>query len=100
MRKYRNRAALLAALIILLAAVLPCGALAAKTGTVKGGWLILRASPSFSGKIISSYPSGTVVTITGPRPFFPGSILSQMYSTAPFRTNITPTKDVLFQRLK
>ena len=35
-----------------------------------------------------------------PRPFFPGSILSQMYSTAPFRTNITPTKDVLFQRLK
>lgn len=65
MRKYRNRAALLAALIILLAAVLPCGALAAKTGTVKGGWLILRASPSFSGKIISSYPSGTVVTITG-----------------------------------
>ncbi len=40
-------------------------ALADKTGTVYGGWLILRSSPSYSGKQISSYPSGTVVTITG-----------------------------------
>ena len=40
-------------------------ALAEKTGTVFGGWLILRASPSFSGTILSSYPAGTVVTITG-----------------------------------
>ena len=35
------------------------------TGTVFGGWLILRNAPSYSGKIISSYPSGTVVQITG-----------------------------------
>ncbi len=33
-------------------------------GTVRGGWLILRSSPSFQGKQISSYPTGTVVTIT------------------------------------
>ena len=44
-----------------------CGtsALAEKTGKVKGGWLILRDAPSYSGKQIASYPIGTVVTITG-----------------------------------
>ncbi|MBO7664115.1 MAG: SH3 domain-containing protein [Clostridia bacterium] len=36
-----------------------------RTGRVFGGWLILRASPSYNGQIRSSYPSGTVVTITG-----------------------------------
>lgn len=36
-----------------------------RTGRVFGGWLILRASPSYTGQIRSSYPSGTVVTITG-----------------------------------
>ena len=66
MRNHRQYAILLTALIILLTSVLPnSGALAAQTGTVKGGWLILRAAPSFNGKIKSSYPSGTVVTITG-----------------------------------
>lgn len=40
-------------------------AVAEKTGKVHGGWLILRASPSFKGKQISSYPSGTIVKITG-----------------------------------
>ena len=40
-------------------------ALAEKTGKVKGGWLILRDAPSYSGKQIASYPIGTVVTITG-----------------------------------
>lgn len=64
--KLTKRLAALAAAIMILTAALPCGtALAAKTGTVKGGWLILRAAPSFSGTIISSYPTGTKVTITG-----------------------------------
>jgi len=36
-----------------------------RTGRVFGGWLILRTSPSYTGQIRSSYPSGTVVTITG-----------------------------------
>ncbi|MBR3429320.1 MAG: SH3 domain-containing protein [Clostridia bacterium] len=46
--------------------ILVCGmASAEKTGKVKGGWLILRSTPSFSGKQISSYPTGTVVSITG-----------------------------------
>ena len=40
-------------------------AAADQTGTVFGGWLILRSAPSFSGAIKSSYPTGTVVTITG-----------------------------------
>ena len=57
---------MLISLVIIMTAVLPCvTASAAQTGVVYGGWLILRASPSFSGAIKSSYPSGTVVTITG-----------------------------------
>ena len=36
-----------------------------QTATVKGGWLILRSTPSYSGTALASYPSGTVVTITG-----------------------------------
>ena len=40
-------------------------AAAEKTGRVYGGWLILRSAPSYSGKQISSYPTGTVVRITG-----------------------------------
>ena len=66
MRLTKRFAALAAAIAILLFAALPYeNALAEKTGTVKGGWLILRAAPSFSGTIISSYPTGTRVTITG-----------------------------------
>ena len=38
---------------------------AEKTGKVHGGWLILRSDPSYKGSKISSYPTGTVVTITG-----------------------------------
>ena len=57
---------LLIALMILSALMLPCtDATAEQTGVVKGGWLILRAAPSFSGTIKSSYPSGTIVRITG-----------------------------------
>lgn len=40
-------------------------AFAEKTGKVRGGWLILRSMPSYKGQQISSYPTGTVVTITG-----------------------------------
>ena len=58
--------ALITVLVIVLTAVLPLtAALADQTGTVVGGWLILRGGPSFNSTIISSYPSGTVVTITG-----------------------------------
>ncbi len=50
-----------------IAIILFCSscAVAEKTGKVHGGWLILRDAPSYSGKQISSYPAGTVVTITG-----------------------------------
>ena len=53
-------------ILILLAGVfMASGASAEKTGKVRGGWLILRSAPSYSGKQISSYPTGTVVKITG-----------------------------------
>ena len=66
MRKHQTCAAILTAAIILLTTLMPCtGALADQTGVVKGGWLILRSAPSFSGTIKSSYPSGTIVKITG-----------------------------------
>ena len=58
------RRSLLLILVFIFLAV--CGNSAAeKTGKVKGGWLILRSTPSFSGQQIASYPTGTVVTITG-----------------------------------
>ena len=66
MMKKIRKTALLAATVLLLTILLPSvSALAEKTGVVKGGWLILRSEPSFSGKVRSSYPSGTVVNITG-----------------------------------
>ena len=66
MRKQKNCVILITALVILLTMVMPYAeALAEQPGIVKGGWLILRASPSFSGTIKSSYPSGTRVKITG-----------------------------------
>ena len=66
MREHKKTVALFAALIVLLTVLIPgTGALAEQTGVVKGGWLILRAVPSFSGTIKSSYPSGTIVRITG-----------------------------------
>ena len=65
MSKNSRRAAVLLAAVIILTAVIPCGTALAETGTVIGGWLILRATPAFSGTIISSYPTGTVVTIKG-----------------------------------
>lgn len=63
-RQKRSAAALLAA-VILVCCIL-CGTAAAeKTGKVRGGWLNLRSEPSYNGTKLSSYPTGTVVTITG-----------------------------------
>ena len=56
---------LMMALILALSMAALNPALADETATVKGGWLILRDAPSYSGNIISSYATGTVVTITG-----------------------------------
>lgn len=65
MRRNNKRILALILLAAMAVAAIPFnGAFAAKTGVVKGGWLILRATPSFSGTVLSSYPSGTVVTIT------------------------------------
>ena len=38
---------------------------ASTTATVKGGWLRLRAEASFDAETISSYFTGTVVTVQG-----------------------------------
>ena len=66
MTKRKQSAVVLSVLVILLTSVIPfTGVQAEQTGVVKGGWLILRSAPSFNGTIKSSYPSGTVVTITG-----------------------------------
>ena len=44
--------------------VLPASSFAAtQTGVVHGGWLRLRAQPNFNAYTISSYYTGTVVTI-------------------------------------
>lgn len=45
--------------------LLLCSASAETTAKVRGGWLILRSTPSYSGQQISSYPTGTIITITG-----------------------------------
>ena len=60
----RRKAILIVALMmaLTLTAVYPA---AAETATVTGGWLILRDTPSFNAKSIATYPTGTVVTITG-----------------------------------
>lgn len=66
MNKVKHTAAILTALILFTVFLFSFGAASAEEkGVVFGGWLILRSSPSFSGAIKSSYPSGTVVTITG-----------------------------------
>lgn len=66
MKRKHQSTALIIAFILFISVLLPVGsAFADQTGVVKGGWLILRATPSFSGPIRSSYPTGTVVTISG-----------------------------------
>ncbi len=52
--------------IVLVFALLPVfQAAAADYGTVTGGWLRLRAAPSFDATILKSYYTGTVVEILG-----------------------------------
>lgn len=51
--------------MLVIGTALPLFPASAETATVYGGWLILRANPSFNAAKIASYPSGTVVTITG-----------------------------------
>ena len=58
-------AALFITAVLFLCCILTGIAAAEKTGKVHGGWLNLRSEPSYKGKKISSYPNGTVVTITG-----------------------------------
>lgn len=51
--------------LILLLSVQLCACAAYTEGTVWGGWLILRDEPSYAGNILASYPTGTIVSITG-----------------------------------
>ena len=52
---------MLVAIFICLLWVVPASA--TTYGTVRGGWLRLRAEPSYQAYVITSYPTGTVVTI-------------------------------------
>ena len=61
---FRRKTAFALALIMALSMAAVYTA-AAETATVTGGWLILRATPSFDAKNLATYPTGTVVTITG-----------------------------------
>ena len=90
MKMRKKGAALLIILVMALTAMMPFSSAAAEekltTGTVVGGWLILRGAPSFNGAIIASYPSGTVVTITGKTGSWysvitPNNLTGYMYST-------------------
>ena len=51
--------------LLTVAILLLCAGVAAaeQKGTVHGGWLQMRSIPSFAGKVLASYPSGTVVTV-------------------------------------
>ena len=60
MKKRITAALLLAAILCSLLAV---SAAAATYATVVGGWLRLRSYPSYEGTIITSYKTGTVVTV-------------------------------------
>ena len=50
-------------LILIMVSAAGNSAFADQKGIVHGGWLLLRETPSYQGKIISSYPTGTVVSI-------------------------------------
>ncbi len=60
-----KRLLVIALTITLLVGMLlvPATSSAASTGVVHGGWLRLRAQPNFSAHTVSSYYTGTVVTI-------------------------------------
>ena len=61
----RILAALLCLMLALTLVPAPAAQAAYGTATVTGGWLVLRASPSFDAQIIASYYTGTVVTVIG-----------------------------------
>ncbi len=63
--KKRRLTALFLSLLLCICLSMNCAGAAQQTATVQGGWLVMRDAPSFSGNIIASYPSGTVVTVTG-----------------------------------
>lgn len=61
-----KRIALIVLITILMLSLLPfTTAGATQYGTVTGGWLRLRTSPSFDASILTSYYTGTVVEILG-----------------------------------
>lgn len=66
-RKPNRMLAVILTVMLMFSVMAPFSAAmaATKKGTVFGGWLLLRQTPSYSGAVISSYPSGTVVSITG-----------------------------------
>ena len=59
----RKRIAAALLLTVMLCSLMAATALAATYGTVVGGWLRLRANPSYDATVIASYPNGSVVTI-------------------------------------
>lgn len=59
----KQKISFLLACAILICILFSSAFAAGQTATVRGGWLVLRESPSFSGAILASYPSGTVVTV-------------------------------------
>ena len=63
--KMRRMTALFLSLLLCVCMAGTRASAAQQTATVQGGWLVMRDAPSFSGNIIASYPSGTVVTVTG-----------------------------------
>lgn len=66
-KKFLKQFLALCLALTLFVSLAPRGAEAATTttATVKGGWLRLRAAASFSAVTISSYYTGTVVTVLG-----------------------------------
>lgn len=62
----KKRILALCLIAVMVAASVPMTCATAETkGKVWGGWLVLRDLPAFSGNILASYPTGTVVTILG-----------------------------------
>ena len=60
----KKRLISLGLLFVLLSALwTPVPASASTYATVRGGWLRLRAEPSYSAYVITSYPTGTVVEV-------------------------------------
>ena len=54
----------LAAVLSMVLLLTGTAALADQKATIHGGWLLLRDAPSYQGRVLSSYPTGTVVSVT------------------------------------